>query len=539
VASTAVPPDDEGRDAGTGRTAGEVHAAIDVGTNSIHLVVARTSPSGRFDVLAQEKEVVRLGSGSGDMKQLTGPAMDRGVDTLRRFRQVTEIWAADVTAVATSAVREAVNRDHFVERARQEAGVEVEVISGVEEARLIRLGVLQAVPVYADRHLITDIGGGSTEFVLGEADGVLACRSIKLGAVRLTERFFSEGGRPSADAVTACRQHLRTYLNHIVRDVAPLGFSVAVGSSGTIENIAQMAVLRRPGKRQPATLNALSFERDEVDAVTEEVLAAGSAKARSRIAGLDPRRVDIIVAGALLLQQIFVDFGIPAMTVSAYALREGVLVDQMRRAALSTQPGADPRWSSVEHMVAQFDPDPAHSAQATELALDLFDQTVPLHGLDGYERDILRAAGRLHNVGLLISHASHHKHSYYVIRNSELLSGFNDHELELIAQVARYHRKSEPRAKHPEYALLSSHDQQIVRVLAGILRVAISLDRTHADVVGSLHTEVDTSAGSLRVVPCVRAGADASLELYTARERRHLLAEALGVEVAVAEPTPA
>jgi exopolyphosphatase/guanosine-5'-triphosphate,3'-diphosphate pyrophosphatase len=264
------------------RRRGGVHAAVDVGTNSIHLVVARTSPSGRFDVLAQEKEVVRLGSGSGDMKLLSDAAMDRGVAALRRFRQVAEIWAADLAAVATSAVREAANRDVFVQRAREEAGVEVEVISGAEEARLIRLGVLEAIPVYDQRHLVTDIGGGSTEFIVGQAADVLGCRSIKLGAVRLTERFFAGGGRPDADAVQACRQHLRTYLNPIVRDLAPLGFEVAVGSSGTIQNIAQMAVLRRPGEREPATLNALSFERDEVDAVT----SSGPARPRPGPASL-------------------------------------------------------------------------------------------------------------------------------------------------------------------------------------------------------------------------------------------------------------
>ena len=511
---------------------------MDVGTNSMHLVVARTSSSGRFDVLAQEKEVVRLGSGSGDMKLLSEAAMDRGVATLRRFRQVAEIWTADVAAVATSAVREAANRDVFVGRAREEACVDVEVISGAEEARLIRLGVLEAIPVYEQRHLVIDIGGGSTEFIVGEAAAVLGCRSIKLGAVRLTDRFFAGGGRPAADAVKACRQHLRAYLNPIVRDLAPLGFEVVVGSSGTIQNMALMAALRRPGGREPATVNALTFERDEVDAVTEEILAARSTKARGRIAGLDPKRVDIIVAGALLLQQIFVELEIPAMTVSAYALREGVLVDRMRRAAGGTGPGPDPRWASVEHMAHQFDPDPVHSAKATELALALFDATASLHGLDGYERDILRAAGRLHNVGLLISHASHHKHSYYVIRNSELLSGFTDHELELIAQVARYHRKSEPKPKHEEYAALSSHDQEVVRLLAGLLRVAISLDRTHSAVVTSIEVDLDGEPGTVSLVPRVRSDGDASLELYTARERRHLLEEALGVELMVPEPAP-
>ena len=197
---------------------GENLAAIDIGTNSLHLVVARFDDEGHFEVIADEKESVRLGSGGGDMKELAPDAIDRGIAALARFRQVADISEAPVTAVATSAVREAENAEEFIERARDEAGVEVEVISGVEEARLIQLGILQAVPVFDRRLLLIDIGGGSTEVLVGEQGETLAVRSFKLGAIRLTRRFFKTD-RLHPGAVDACRRHVRAMLGPMAREV--------------------------------------------------------------------------------------------------------------------------------------------------------------------------------------------------------------------------------------------------------------------------------------------------------------------------------
>lgn len=504
-----------------------VHAAIDVGTNSFHLVVARTTDSGRIDVLTQEKEVVRLGSGSGDMKELTDDAMDRGVGTLRRFRQVAEIFGSDLVAVATSAVREAANRDVFVRRAWEEAGVHVEVISGVEEARLIRLGALQAVPVFDQRHLVIDIGGGSTEFVVGQRSEVLAARSVKLGAVRLTDRFFADG-RSRKGQVRLCREHLRSYLNPVVRDLEPFDLDVVVGSSGTIENLTEMAARRRGDT--PGSINGMVLTSTELDSVVDDVLAAKTSAERTAIPGLDPKRADIIVAGALLLQQALAELGIDELTASAFALREGVLIDRQAEPVAGTiHHLSDPRRTSVGHLAEQFDPDADHSAHSTELALSIFDQTVDLHGLGEAERDLLDAAGLLHNVGLAISHASHHKHSYYVIRNSELLTGFTDRELELIAQIARYHRKSAPKAKHDEFAALDDDDRRLVQMCAAMLRLGIALDRTHAGVVDEVTCSHDD--GTLTVTASVESTREADLELYTADERSGPLADALGVDV--------
>jgi len=206
-------------------------AAIDIGTNSFHLVVARTTSAIAFEIIAREKEVVRLGSGSGDMKTLAPEAIDRGIEALSRFRQIAEIADAPVRAIATSAVREADNRDDFLRRARDEAGIDVEVVSGVEEARLIHLGVLQDVPVVDRRLLLIDIGGGSTEFVVGEGTEMLEARSLKLGAIRLTDGFFADEPITSGQ-VKRCRTHIRAYLGPVIREVKRYGFDIAIGVRG-------------------------------------------------------------------------------------------------------------------------------------------------------------------------------------------------------------------------------------------------------------------------------------------------------------------
>ena len=298
-------------------------AAVDIGTNSIHMVVARSSDGVTFEILSQEKEMVRLGEGSGpgDLKELTAAAIDRGIACLERYRTVADAAGAQVRAVATSAVREADNGDLFVKRARDEAGVDVEIISGVEEARLIRLGVLQAVPVLERRSLVFDIGGGSTEYIVGEGDQVLVARSLKLGAIRLTSRFFPDGTVRSR-AVTAARAFIRSALVQVSREMRDSGFDVAIGSSGTIEAVAGLVQELR-GAPQLQTFNNFEMSLDEVEAAVHRLVKAGSLDRRRRMPGVDPRRADILPAGALVLAGSMEELGIRSVLVSGYALREG------------------------------------------------------------------------------------------------------------------------------------------------------------------------------------------------------------------------
>src|SRR5437588_357427 len=413
--------------------AGEPMAAVGIGIKSILMVVARPKGNNRFEVLDREKEVVRLGAGSGDMKRLSPDAIGRGVSALRRFRQIAERAGAEIRAVATSAVREAENRDEFLQRARTDAGMEV-----------------------------------------------------------------------------------------------------AVGSSGTILNIAEMARAKRdePPLQQ---VSGATVSADDVHRVVRALTKASTADERLAVPGLDPRRVDIIVGGALILEEAVTSLGIGELIVSDFALREGLLLDSIRRRD-STSIGhlRDLRYESVLHLAAITPGERDHANHATELALQLFEQTTSLHRLGGEAEEILEAAGLLANVGLFVAHDRHHLHSYYIIRHSDLLTGFTAHEVELIALVARYHRKSAPKPTHAEFASLSPADQELVRVLAGLLRLGFALDRTRAGAVKAVKAGVTPGRRPQLVLDLVTDGEDVELERYTSDDRKSLLESALGVSVVLA-----
>lgn len=513
-------------------------AAIDIGTNSFHLVVARPAENNRFEILDREKEVVRLGSGSGDMKKLEPEAIQRGVAALARFRRIADSFGAEIHAVATSAVREAENRAEFLDAVFRVSGVAVEVISGAEEARLIHLGVLQAVPVYDQQVLVVDIGGGSTEFVVARGDDVFDARSLKVGSIRITDRFFRK--EPvKKKAVDEARTFIRSYLAPVRRMIAVHGgCEVAVGSSGTILNVAEMVGARRGDEPRRQRGNA-TFTDDDLGEVVNDLLAHPRARDRESVAGLDPRRADIILGGVLVLEQIFESLGIEEMVVSDFALREGVLFDVLRRRQAGTFGHLrDLRFESVQHLAALTPDEKPHCERIAGLALQLFEETQRLHGLPDECQEWLEAAALLCNVGLIISHDRHHLHSYYVIRNTELLTGFTDHEIELIALVARYHRKSAPKTRHPEYARLGEDDQYVIRVLGGLLRIAAGLDRTRSKAVTAVTAKGGEGGAPLRLVVEVDADADAELELYSARSRQDLLAESLGVDVHIEAKKP-
>ena len=519
---------------------GDTLAAIDVGTNSFHLVVARVAGDDRFEVIGREKEMVRLGSGAGDMKLLTADAIDRGVETLARFRQVADSYGAPVRAVATSAVREAENHDEFLRRAEAEAGVRVEVISGIEEARLIHLGVLQAVPVFDRPLFLFDIGGGSTELLFGFQGEARASRSLKLGAVRLTNRFFASD-RLHPSAFSSCRSYRALGADAVRprdRRARLRGRHRQLGHGPG----------RRPDRRRPSTAGtrrragiATNSAETTSARVVGRLAKAHSVAERRKVPGLEPKRADIIMAGALLLEQVVDVF-------KRRAARHQRLRPAGGRAA--RHPPAHARAGEPPHhlrelLAAQRGPPGRRRATRTRgtrptsraWLSSCSTPRAPSHGLDDGCREYLEAGALLANVGLFISHAQHHRHSYYVIRNSERLIGFTDTEIEIIAQIARYHRKSAPKASHLEFARLGDDDQAVVRTLAALLRVAIGLDRTHDGRVGAVTARLER--GQVVVIAHPEGDADIGLELYTAAERSTLLAEVLGLPVRVVAGAPA
>lgn len=506
-------------------------AAIDIGTSSLHLAIAQPAPSGRPELLLREKLPVRLGSGGRDMKSLNPDAVDRAIDALRTFRALADANDADVHAVATSAVREAENADAFIARAKIEAGIVVEVIAGTEEARLIHLGVLGAVPLADVDHLVIDIGGGSTELIVGSGVEPRLTRSLKLGHVRLTDRFFPDGTSDQR-ALSTCRNFIRSFIAEAAAAISMFPVEVVVGCSGTFETL--MAVARDDVDRRRG---ADPVSRSEVERAAELLVAAETSARRGEISGVEPHRADTILAGAILVETLMDTLGFDEFIVSPDALREGLILDRLDRRDPS--PGTlrhldSIRAHSVDTVAERFGENVVHARQATDIALQLFDRTEPLHQLGTHERDVLEAAAMLHNIGRFVGHSGHHKHSYYLIRHTEQLAGFNEHERELIALVARYHRKSAPKPSHAEFSALDANDQQVVSVLSGMLRIGIALDRTYRNVATDIDVVISSDGLDIRV-----DGFGLELELFAANERKPLLERSLGLPISIRQATPA
>lgn len=504
-------------------------AAIDIGTNSFHLIIVEVDEnSGKFDILGREKEMVRLGSGSSDMKILSVEAINRGVETLKRFKAFADSAGAPVRAIATSAVREAENQMQFINKVKDETGIKIEVASGVEEARYIYLGILQALPVFNQKVLMIDIGGGSTEFLVGIRREIFYDNSIKLGAIRLTQRFF-EDGKTDNKSVKECRNYIKGIMNPVIRQVKQNDFGTVVGSSGTILNIAGMINVLK-GNPTDARLNNFKFTNEDLNEVIDLLIDAKSTKQRAKITGLDADRADIIVGGAIILEQIFKELKIKELIVSEYALREGIIMDTIEnKFSLKEKHYIEElRQKSVMHVAEKFAYEKEHSMHVTMLSLKIFQETCDLHKLGNKEGEYLAAAAILHEVGCFISHTLHHKHSYYLIRNSELL-GFTENEKEIIANVARYHRKSNPKSTHEEFAKLSAEDKEIVKKLASILRIADGLDRTH----NSAIEDIDCIMNGKEITMMLRPKNNETLELeiWGAETKKGLFEQIYDVKV--------
>ncbi|MEW6193659.1 MAG: Ppx/GppA phosphatase family protein [Bacteroidota bacterium] len=503
-------------------------AAVDVGTNSFHLIVVKLKDDGNFEIIDREKEVIRLGEGStGDIKLIKPDAMSRGIAALKRFKGIADSHNARLRAIATSAVRESHNKNDFIKKVFEETGIEIETISGYEEARLIYLGILKAVPIYDKKSLVIDIGGGSTEFLLGYKGASIQSYSLKIGAVRLAQKFFPDY-EITEYRIKDCRKWVEGELYYIAGNVLKEGFEICAGSSGTIMSAGLMIKAMRDGNISPLTiLNNFVFTRSELKDIEKEILKRKTVDKRKKIPGIDEKRADIIPAGIIILSTIFDLFDLDRMTISGYALREGIVIDTLQKInADDTKPNFEEiRNESVKHLAQSCRYDHEHCAHVTKLALKMFDDLKELHGLGEDCREYLEAASLLHDIGYHISHTNHHYHSYYIIRNSELL-GFNENEISIIANVARYHRKSHPKSSHEEFMQLPANLQKIVTKLASILRVADSFDRTHKKIVKNVECIVKSNKIELHLT--IANSGNPEIELWSLERRKILFKEVFG-----------
>jgi exopolyphosphatase / guanosine-5'-triphosphate,3'-diphosphate pyrophosphatase len=498
-------------------------AAIDVGTNSIHMVVTRIQPRlPAFTVIAREKNTVRLGDRCKTTGNLTPAAMDRAIEALRRCQDIAHsLNAEQIVAVATSAVREAPNGQEFLQQVEAELGLWINLISGVEEARRIYLGVLSGMNLQGQPHIVIDIGGGSTELILGDGQEPRSLSSTKVGAVRLTSEFITTDPISDAEFIG-----LQAYIQ------ATLGRSIAelqshlrpgeqpqlIGTSGTIEAIAILHSREKFGT-VPAPLHGYEFNLVELRSWVSRLRQLAWAE-RSTIPGMSERRAEIIFAGALILQEAMTLLGTDSLIICERSLREGVVVDWMLAHGLiedRLRYQSSVRQRSVLKNADKYQVNRQHGEQVAHLALALFDQTQGiLHFWSDAERELLWAAAILHNCGHHVNHAAHHKHSYYLIRHAELL-GYTEMEIETIANLARYHRKSNPKKKHDNYRnLTSKQHRRMVDQLSPLLRLAVALDRRHLGAVKQVqcHYQADLRQLQLCLQPTVPQD-DCALELWS------------------------
>jgi exopolyphosphatase / guanosine-5'-triphosphate,3'-diphosphate pyrophosphatase len=479
-------------------------AAIDMGTNSLHMVIVRIIPElSAFNIIGREKETVRLGDRTAE-GHLKLEIMHKAIAALRRFQEIAKTLNAEqVIAVATSAVRESPNGREFLQDIERELGLYVDLISGPEEARRIYLGVLSGMEFNNKSHIIMDIGGGSTELILGDGHEPRSLSSTKIGAVRLTTEFIKNDPISNSEfqfLQAYIRGMLERPIDEIKAELNPGEKLRFVGTSGTIETIASIYA-RDQLKTVPTTLNGYKISLQYIKELVNRIRKLNIAE-RTVIPGISEKRAEIILAGALILQEAMVMLGVDSVTICERSLREGVIVDWMIMHGLIADKlrfQSSVRERSTMKIANKYQVNLEYSERVAKFALDLFDQTDKiLHQWGAEEKELLWTAAILHNCGHHVGHSAHHKHSYYLIRNSELL-GFSEMEIEIIANLARYHRKSPPKKRHENLRGLTARERQVISELSALLRVAVALDRRQIGAIAEIKCDYKPSSKELKL----------------------------------------
>ena len=487
-----------------------VYAAIDIGTNSIRLAVVRAEGGLQFTTLALHREVVRLGEGEFETNQMTPEAIARGALVCVKFAEVARGFGAqEIVAFATSAVREAENRDEFIRRVQEEAGMEVRVISGMEEARLIWLGVSSGIDLGARKAVLIDIGGGSTEVIVGsarnanrnggnadgslsaaEADNYEVLESMKLGSIRMSNHFPTGDSPVSPESYARMQDHVRAISAQVARKVRSANFDLAMGSAGTIGALAEVVARFSPDTTTVSGRNITFRLSDLRDAGTHVMPSAVGSAAQCARHGYQPRRHYHRGRCRAANRNGSVWRGTADNERTRPAGR--ILLDHLLRGDEARQhfQSLSVRRRSILQLARACNYDAEHAEHTSYLCLRLFDELANLgaHHYGDAERELLNYAAIVHDIGTFLSHSNHQKHAYYLVRNSDLL-GFDNTEINIIANVALYHRKGLPKKKHPNMAEFTPHERHVVGALAAILCIAEGMDRSHLNLVQDIHLE--------------------------------------------------
>jgi exopolyphosphatase / guanosine-5'-triphosphate,3'-diphosphate pyrophosphatase len=491
---------------------GRVVAFVDIGTNSVRLLVVRLNPNHSYTILTRQKQQVRLGEGEFEDDEIRPDAIERLVLVCKTFHDLARSFnAEEFVAVATSAMREATNQLGILHLLRQEAGFEVRVISGQEEARLIYLGVSSGTHLEDRMAFFIDIGGGSTEIAVGGERNYHYLHSFRLGAIRLSNLYLGSDvfGPVSKDQYRKIQNHVRDSVIRSITKLKKERIDCAIGSSGTIINLAEIAQKTQPPHTQPSeqVLRYTDLRR------VIDLLCNLPLEQRRKVPGINPERADIIIPGAIILETFMKDLSLDTIAITGRGLQDGLLTDYLSRMdAFPLLGDLSPRQRSVLQLGRSCGINEAHARTVTSIVLELFDSAreLHLHSCSDRERELLEYSSFLHDIGSFISYTNHHAHSYYIIRNSELL-GFDQQEITFMAYLARFHRKKTPKKKDPEITELDSHEQEVLRVLTPFIRLAETLDRSHTALIQHVRfSKVDKEAIHLEVV----ARGDCQLEIW-------------------------
>ncbi|MGA2761991.1 MAG: Ppx/GppA phosphatase family protein [Spirochaetia bacterium] len=492
-------------------------ASIDVGTNAIRFFAVELEGDSVTRVLSEERFPVRFGHGVFSAGRISTDASAQALEGLERAAvQMKELGIQKYRAVATSAVRESPNRRELVRAVKRRTGISLEVISGSEEIRLVHVAVTRRLLLGADQWILVELGGGSVEVALATSARVFWSETHAMGAVRLLE-LFAPGGKETPDFLELLSEYAATIrLSSRVREAKTSGF---IGTGGNIEVLARIANgVAEEGDVRKLPVKGLRAAMEKLSRMTMEE--------RMSAYDLRPDRADVIVPAGVVYSELAELLGVSEILVPGGGIREGIIFDLADKFSVR-RPASDE--STIEDAVAlgrKYSFDEAHSVHVARLAGQLFDQLSAVHGLGSRDKRLLMAAAVLHDIGDFVSLKGHHKHSLYLISRAEI-SGFSQSEMFLIANIARYHRKSAPSVRHDEFALLSSADRERVRRLAAILRIADALDKEHREKIQQI--EVRRKEGLIEIA-AGRIG-DLLLERWALEKKADMFRRVFGARV--------
>jgi exopolyphosphatase/guanosine-5'-triphosphate,3'-diphosphate pyrophosphatase len=495
---------------------------MDIGTNSIRCIVVEIDNKGGYKVLDDEKSTVRLGEDLSRTGAISLQASARALEAVTRFRKlIAGLKVTAVEAIATSAMRRASNGMELLNALSDAFGHTIRIISGVEEAELAMVSAQRHFDMEYKRYAVFDIGGGSLEITTALGNHIEECYSLDLGAVVMTEQFLTHDPARAGD-LQKLQKHVRAQLKKVV-DRSRVQFHTLIGSGGTTTAIGSMAMAAL-GKSY-SSIHGYEVLRSEVVHMLA-MLTRKSLSERREVAGLNADRADIIVAGIAVVEELMCFFGANQLLVNERGIREGLIIKAMEKHGLIPVASAPRNWrESAFDFVRSCHVDEPHSRHVAHLALSLFDALAAPFSLKKPDRKLLEAAAILHDVGYFIAYSSHHKHSYHLIRHADLF-GFTPRERELIAHIARYHRKSLPKRKHETFQALNDEDKQRVSQLGGILRLADGLDRRRNSAVQSISCLLKD--GTVTINLC--GSEDMSLEIFGAAAKKDLFEKAFNVQ---------